>query len=227
MGTYSNDERIREQVRRDFLGGNGIPEGLTVRQTLTLAYGDSWDEQLPHGLGYATTRYIEGYPVDLLVLERTVHNLQSGEEEPDYVANSIVLLREWADSHVIAVEGGFALMVAIGLDDRAPGDLLEVITKLASDSGVLDTEVLHDVEQGRIFEHWNSSGLHEARQALAERLGVEVDRLPEGAGRMLRDTALGGLDDDYPELSAAGSECNFHLDKVVEHVVRQLLVVTA
>jgi hypothetical protein len=168
----SNDDTIQ-----DFIYGDGQPDGATVREVLTLAYGDDWERQLSDVVtvgersemqyvtdasGFRNFRH-DYFP--LIVIRLTCGRSVYGYEDALEVANYRVLRDEWSDVEGLT-DGPYSdsSHIALDLDKPAPTTLVETLESLRNYPSLSDDEY-STVEQEMILEHWEDPALLDSSAA--------------------------------------------------------------
>jgi hypothetical protein len=170
----------------EYVYGDGQPDGATVREILTNAYGEDWERELSDVIDTAersemhyTQRAGESfrnyrhdyYPV--IVLRNTKGRDVHGYEDPIDVANYRVLQDNWSDYEGLT-NGPYSgsSHIALDLDKLAPSDLVETLEALAR-YPLLSNDEHSVVENEFITEHWESYGRDDTLDAVARAIGAD------------------------------------------------------
>ena len=127
----------------EFRYGDGQPEGATVREVLTAAYGDDWERSLSDIVSTGKrremhyTREPNGYTgfrhdyFPLVAINYTKGRDVHGYEDAADVSNYRVLRDQWSDVEGLS-DGPWSncSVIALDLDSEAPVDLVDVLESL-------------------------------------------------------------------------------------------------
>lgn len=207
----------------------------TVREVLVEQFGVDWASQVDHVASvqlWAPNRKVVNedgsvewlmHERDFLVLRHTMRCDPFNAVDPIDLGNHRHLIEEWG---ALARSYGWGDAIAVELDHTAPVDLLEVLGTLG-EGIVLDDDLRCEAEQELLSEHWNDYGLHSAKQALANELGVWDFDLTDHAESVLERLAFGGWVDHgysggYPEFPHDPSCASFGEDEIADWIARRL-----
>jgi hypothetical protein len=230
----SNDDTIQ-----DFIYGDGQPDGATVREVLTLAYGDDWERQLSDVVtvgersemqyvtdasGFRNFRH-DYFP--LIVIRLTCGRSVYGYEDALEVANYRVLRDEWSDVEGLT-DGPYSdsSHIALDLDKPAPTTLVETLESLRNYPSLSDDEY-STVEQEMILEHWESYGRSDTLDAVAQAIGADSSLdLTDYAGELVEQLTFSGQlflgnGGEYPSLIDS-SAAEFGADVVAQWIRARL-----
>jgi len=185
--------------------GDGQPEGMTVREVLTAAYGDAWDK--PNGASCidSVATVEDTYRTDgpVLVFRLAMKNECHGYDDTVSVANYNVLADDWANVEGLFTGTWFNVdSIGLRLDEVAPCNLIDVIESLENYPLLSDDEH-SQVEQNMITEHWELYGRMDTLSAVADALELDSrSDLTDYASEVVDTLTFGG----YLPLSDCGGE---------------------